>query len=280
MGVYWSDLGPNCGTVDAASTSGSIVRQAVDGGGDMLLAAGQDCPMGLAVDTDNVYWTTFQPDDGGAVMKAPIHGGPSVALATGLYGPRSIAVDPTNVYWLDFSRVMKVPIAGGPAVVLADNQAPNEIAIDSTNVYWTEFGPNPAIKQIGKDGGSVVIVAAAQVSPTGIATDGTRIYWANSANPGGTVMVGWPNAAYLPYPITGQLDTPSYLAVDGTGVYWLVGEICPYGVQGTPDKLGLKPSVTLASDGGCIEHIAVLEGGAIYWTDPPRVMKLAKPAGW
>ena len=53
--------------------------------------------MGIAVDSQFVYWTNY---DDNTVLKAPIAGGgTSYTLASGQNNPSAIAVDDKNVYW-------------------------------------------------------------------------------------------------------------------------------------------------------------------------------------
>jgi hypothetical protein len=164
--VYWTEQGPNNpqttngmtlsallsgatplpeGGVDA----GDAAVGAYDGGGPVtVLASGQYLPMWIAVDSANVYWTTWgdQQPGHGTVMQAPLAGpdaGTPIILATD-HRPSALAVDTGFVYWetnTDPGTVTKVPIGGGTPVTLATGQhTPQSLALDSTNVYWTTAG--------------------------------------------------------------------------------------------------------------------------------------------
>src|SRR5262249_16908882 len=62
----------------------------------VVVASGQDGPMGIAVDSNNVYWTNQM---GGQVMRAPLSGSGYVAIAFGQGHPTDIAIDASNAYF-------------------------------------------------------------------------------------------------------------------------------------------------------------------------------------
>jgi hypothetical protein len=87
--VYWTNYG-NSGAVSGGMTTTGAVLQAPIGGGTVVtLAQGLEDPYGIALDAQNVYFTTYA---GGRVKKVPIGGGTVVVLAEGLNNPCYIAV--------------------------------------------------------------------------------------------------------------------------------------------------------------------------------------------
>jgi hypothetical protein len=77
------------------------------GTGATVLVTGQSAPLGLAVNSGELYWTT---NTGGTVMKASISGATVTTVASGQSGPAGIAVDATYVYWANETSgtIMKV----------------------------------------------------------------------------------------------------------------------------------------------------------------------------
>ena len=51
--VYWTDSG----TAANNFHDGTVMRVAIGGGTAIVLASGQDYPLGIAVDDSSVYWT-------------------------------------------------------------------------------------------------------------------------------------------------------------------------------------------------------------------------------
>ena len=65
----------------------------------VIIASQQNNPVGVAVDTNNVYWVTYGDSSNGTVMKAPIAGGIATPLASTQPYAAQIALDGSSVYW-------------------------------------------------------------------------------------------------------------------------------------------------------------------------------------
>jgi hypothetical protein len=90
--VYWTDQDNPNGMVKTISAFPP------DGGAPTVIASQQGAPWGIAVDSQYVYWTTY---DDSNVVRAPLAGGASYPLASGQSNPTAITVDDKNVYWLN-----------------------------------------------------------------------------------------------------------------------------------------------------------------------------------
>lgn len=70
----------------------------IAGGATVTIAAGQDTPAFVAVNSSDIYWTDSH---GGSVMSAALGStGSPVTVASSQSTPWGIAVDATSVYWV------------------------------------------------------------------------------------------------------------------------------------------------------------------------------------
>jgi sugar lactone lactonase YvrE len=186
--VYWT----GAASAFRPSTSGTVMSVGLAGGAVSTLVpanplGGAGDFMGIAVDSNYIYWTEGNGVVGGAVVRLPKLGGtPKTLAVSGRYYPVGIAVDDTNVYWADRNdgAIHSVPIGGGTVGTLASSDSPWSIAIDSTTAYWTNLNGG-TVMSVPLTGGTPTVLASGQSAPRGIAVDATSVYWANN---GGTVM--------------------------------------------------------------------------------------------
>jgi hypothetical protein len=120
--VYWTEWGDSNGagngTVKACSVNGCP-------GGPTAYAIGLTNPVGIAVDSTNIYFGTASYSSvTGGIWSCAIGGcGGNPALLASADTPYGVAVDSTTVYWVDNydGTVHKVAKGGGsPAVTLYD----------------------------------------------------------------------------------------------------------------------------------------------------------------
>jgi len=179
--------------------------------------------MGIAVDTDNVYWANQL---GGSIMKlALLTGGQPVALPTNEDYPQALAVDATNVYWSNFSytgSVVKVPIVGGTKVTIASGAGmtnTSQMVIDGTNAYFTNLGDGASTGSVMKAplvGGASSTIVAFEDYPSAIALWSGSVFYSHSGViPPATSKVSVGGGAVTPL---SSLSANS-IAVDATGVY-------------------------------------------------------------
>lgn len=235
--VYWANLAKLDSQGSEISNSGTIMKAPIGGGQQITLAHGQDRPVEVVVDANNVYWNTRNN-----VMKAPISGGDSSQLASGslILG---FAVDDRFAYWIDrpssfagTGLLRKVPLSGGGITTLYDTlTAPGPMLRDGDDLYWIDYGtyiPDDNGDDLQLDGqiqhqlSSEMLFssfATAQQSPQALAKANDVLYWINGdvqtfeKNHRGNVMLYGPRGVEQVAP--DQKD-PRRIAAVGTDVYW------------------------------------------------------------
>jgi hypothetical protein len=260
--VYWSQSGASC----QPGCYGSVSKISKCGGAPVVLAAQENLPTGLVSDGKNVYWADLAVDNGaggtvnGSVRFVSVDGGTPDTLAPGV-APNKIAMDDTNIYWAEngggLFRSTKLSgsttqLATGPVAV---------IATDGAKVYWTTAAGGytvGSVKEIARDGGTVITLASSDTQPTGIAVDGVNVYWANRS--GGTIM-SVPIAGGTPVPLATGLSNPGSVATDGLNVYWTSGD---GKISRVPVAGGTV--VTLASGQNAPVQV-VLDETSAYWVN-------------
>jgi hypothetical protein len=153
--LFWTTNNSGAGT-------GTVTFGSVNGGQTTTIAANEDNPNGISVDSTGVYWETYgvqggvggAPDE--AILAAGLDGGSVVTLASGESHPYAVWADPNDayVYWVDqgtpgnvytdgsVRRIRKDGTSGGvPTTLATDQQDPVGIVGDGTCIYWLNLGP-------------------------------------------------------------------------------------------------------------------------------------------
>jgi hypothetical protein len=226
--IYWTNY-DNDGAINGDVTNAGAVLQAPVGGGTVTtLQMGLEDPYGIAVDSENVYFTT---NAGGRVKKVPIGGGTVTTLAEGLNGPCYIAVSGGNVYWTNYGdgTLQTIPTSGtapGTPTTLGTDSAgdnANGVAVSGSTVFFAASNDPGAIWSVGTTGGGTAkAFIGMQDTPWGVAVDSNNLYWTNDDNPG--QLVSAPLAGGTPSTLAKGLVNPTGIAVDGSGGVYVTGD--------------------------------------------------------
>lgn len=137
--VYWTNSGGSAGAV------GGVMRVPKHGGAPQLVARADDAvpstypSPGLAIDANNVYWTSTKS---GRVMAVAKTGGATRELSHETSGPLAIATDGTFVYWTNpWTRTVRRSPTGGGAVetVVESTMAPWALASNGSQLFFTNY---------------------------------------------------------------------------------------------------------------------------------------------
>lgn len=298
----------NCGSCAHSCLGGTCIASVCQ---PVTLASGVTAPVGIALDSSYVYFTS--PTDG-TVSKVPVGGGAVVPIATGQVAPTGVAVDGVNVYWAQngptgvTGGVSKAALPNGSPVPLVTGVSAFYLVSNGTNVYFTR-GQNGPVLEVSVNGGSTTPIWTGNKYPEGIAIDATNVYWGVLNNNLGVykapVATGSPVSEF----VSGYSNTVQ-LATDGTNVYFTtylmsggVYKTDPSGTNVVPLATGLARPFGVAVDtthayvttlsavvrvplaGGAATQLVAdstpqqiaVDATAIYWASGSgRILKLAK----
>jgi hypothetical protein len=259
--------------VTSYQASGNIYEMSLGGGGAINLTTNypQNYPLGIVVDSTNVYWTNNQ---GGTVMRMPIGGQVApTAIGTSQSYPSQMAIDANYVYWTNANspgQVMHSKIGTfATSQLVGGINEPQGIAVDSTYAYVAVTSDDYVIKVKLSDGSIAAQLTTFQNNPAQLAIDGTNVYFTNNATSGDAHQVA--QSASMNAGISlGAANLPQGIATDGTNVYWSAGNTiykCPVGTAN-----GGKPIATNQSGAASV----AVDATSVYWTNETagNVMKL------
>jgi hypothetical protein len=189
--VYFSAQRPEGGVY--------LGRVGIDGRGRQVLAPVVGDVQAIAVDDDQLYWTSHE----------------------------TVRVGERQAHRCFVERMSK---AGGPAVRLADRGGffgNSALALTKTDVLWADGGPEGKIAAVAKAGGEPRVLArsARGIEPL-LATDGRTLFWAEGYSRGldgeqwGFVMSAPLAGLSAARAVTGQPKHVGGLAADASGVYF------------------------------------------------------------
>jgi hypothetical protein len=257
-----------------------LVTPAADAGAAIVIADNQDSPSYIAVDANNIYWTTYSATQGGSVMTVSLGGGVPVTLATGVLGrPGGLALDAMSVYWtsnLDAVKtgvVMKVGIQGGPVATLVTAQGSFFVGptVDSDSIYWSENIAG-AVWRTSLDGSHLMTFASGQQAPGPLTHDATNLYWESRGGIWSAPLQGGPPTQLGNMPVGPGFAIS--IAVDNAAVYSVpTAPLCS--AWRTPIAGGNSGPLSFLGSGPPCIPIPIGRGVAVdttsaYWTIPLR----------
>jgi len=141
-------------TVRAATNAGRIDAVPLSGAPSTTIAANQDQPYGITVDSQHVSWIS---NGSNKILQALLDGGAPVSISSNGAQPQYLATDSDRLYWTHTGQgdglwAGTVPLsAGSPVVRLFDGpgMVGRGIAVDATYVYWST---ETRIERVRKDG--------------------------------------------------------------------------------------------------------------------------------
>jgi hypothetical protein len=159
-----------------------VRRANLDGTNNIVLAGAQNNPVGIAVDGNEVYFTSLSDC---AVRKVGTDGSGLATLATGGNCPEAVTFDSTHVYWTEVNgNVLRVKKDGtGKETLALTTPLGNDsaIAVDATGaVYWTS--PQQGTVNRVVPGNAATTIATAQLSPHGLVVDASKVYWGTATD--------------------------------------------------------------------------------------------------
>ena len=227
-GVFW--LVRSAGKIFTCPLTGACPAPKLVATGPAV--AGNE-PIGMASDSEKVYWCAYGGPDGGVFGAVKTGDGGAVRFSNEL-GEKYVAVDDTTIYWQTncagaFSRKKDLTDAVGPLPTTCTT-GQGGLAL-SQGALW--IGGNELVRYPIRSGG----VAALTLTPadgdrvSGLAVDcANDVYWTQQVD-GGASLVRMPESAFLG---GGAVDastretlatTPRTLSIvaDSSGVYWAAG---------------------------------------------------------
>jgi hypothetical protein len=233
--LYWTDQG-------AVYQLGLVTL--ADGGlaaGDFtqLATVQSSSPVGIAIDSRNVYWATAGDGSAagnGGVFSVPIDGGAITTYSTTETSPQGIAADGVRVFWTDFGYF--VPDAGAPGSYV--------------------YPSNGSLRSLDVASGTLGTLATSQAAPVTIATDGFNVYWVNQG-----AYVFQPDAGYF-VPPTASGEVMQVTVDGGAPIALATSQAHPYWLLAAAGQV-----VWLNSGGiGGVQGELYVGGGELYTTQP------------
>ena len=270
--LYWTDIS-NHTVLRTSKTTGATI--------DLVPSSFTSLfPRGISVDDAGaVYWGDMS--EIWRCAKTGCTSDPVDVVSTGLDGVYSLAVDDVALYWSENSTEIlsahKFGTGESPSVLWEGDASANAVATDGTRVYFT--ADDGLLRGMLVDGGAgFSIGTAGSAASLGVTLNGGVVYWTIEDPAHGQVM-GASTTDLSPYGIAAQQQYPTWVASDGTSVFWLTFS----GVDSTINGCAIETCNPTALATSPSPHALAVDDVAIYWTDTEAlgpangaIFKLAK----
>lgn len=223
-----------CSAPPSGSTHGDVP-------GEYILVDNEVSPVGLALGTDRLYWTSSLS---GSVRTISLDGGAPATLSLEAGSrPVDLAVTNDTLYWtaFDAGRVMVWSQDEGVAAVATDQSKPTAIAANASTLYWTTSGSVAAGEDADEADGAVYSCAldgddvlplrltSKAARPLDLIENDGELFWTefglqgayemDQADDGKVVVLR--RGSDEPEVLSEGNDRPQGLAVDAEFVYWV-----------------------------------------------------------
>ncbi len=213
--AYWANEGDGIGL-------GSIMSVSLtDGGAPTVLASGQTGPYFVALDPDNVYFTTYGggsvTDHIAMVAKTGSPDGGATEL-TASNGPWGIVTDSNDVYWTDANFTYSLPLGAPGTPTEVTNAGTQGIALGGSNLFACTGTGLVIAPKIDPTKANTPVGTASQYLCWAVATDALNVYWSDDFEN----IWSMPQNGSTPQALyNSTLDRPMGIAVDALNVYWV-----------------------------------------------------------
>jgi hypothetical protein len=241
-------------------------------------------PLRLALDDDNVYWTTNSTDatePGRQQLRRRRKDGSEGAVITGISSIPGgfldcVAVDANSIYWVqgndwrDGDSILRVPKAGGSPQRIAKRYRHSCFAVDTSRIY---FHADNAVRSAPLTGGSTTSVVVRVDDVDELHVDDTNLYWIESQK-----IMTVPKEGGKALKLAEGAGRIQRMALDETSVFFTVAENIRDSATGQVCRIAKKGGIVtvLASEQRDPFDIAV-DREAVYWTHENGVAKVRKP---
>lgn len=264
----------HCGACDHSCLGGTCVGGKCQ---PIEIATAQDKPWGIALTDTQVYWTNQGTTGLSGTVRVRLKSGGTIStIASSQADPRGIAASTAFVLWANHGigatagNISRIDYGSGsttPSVWVSNQASAYDVFITSA-AYWTRDAASGSVESQKLGVTTGVTVAVNQASPGGVVVGADAyVYWTYSNG----IRRGKPNSTYET--IVTTTDTPVFVAVDDTNVYWT-----STGATYRAAKQAGATAQVLSTSGSGGRGI-VVEAGQVYWCGADAIWKVPVTGG-